>query len=237
MRRITTATIMALALSGCSRTGTVEGDIYLVTQEGDVMRGTGARVYLVPEQVDQSLWATADTLCAQAAYQQQFSADNRRAAVRSRTSQLEEKADSLRQEAERLSPAARTQMLRHADALLVQAQESEERDLLALSSDRGRAATNWLRSRLRLFYASAAVDSAKADVDGRYVFNDVPHGTYALFALTDTRMTETDDLIGWRASAEVSGELRRQDLDNDVMLFLRAICPPGGRRVPVAGSN
>ena len=67
MRRITMAAIGTLALCACSQTGTLEGDVYVVTQDGTVKRGVGARVYLVPEDAAEGLTTTVDTLCIEAA--------------------------------------------------------------------------------------------------------------------------------------------------------------------------
>lgn len=236
MRPIKTATIMALALSACSRLGTIEGDIHLVTADGEVKRGTGARVYLVPESADQRLWATADTLCTQAWHWQEYSNENRRTQVESTRRFWEAKADSLRQTAEGLPPARRTEMLRSADRVLTLAYHLRDSLQLALLSEPFTAAASWLRRTLQPFYASASVDSAKADVDGHYILDNVPRGSYALVALTDARVDDFG-FVGWHAAVEVSGGHRRHHLDNDVKLHYGGVCPPGGRREPVTESN
>ena len=207
MRRITMAAIGTLALCACSRTGTLEGDVYVVTQDGTVKRGVGARVYLVPEHADQSVLATEDTLCVQAANQQQFSSDNRRTAIEDRTRWFEEKADSLKQEAERLPPDARVRMLRNSNKMLVDAYARRDRDRLALATEGplGRAGTCWLLHRLRAAYESASVASAKAGIEAHYVLNDVPRGTYSLVAFTEPRTRDTEGFLGWRAEVEVPG--------------------------------
>ncbi|MBE0592197.1 MAG: hypothetical protein IH616_07335 [Gemmatimonadales bacterium] len=244
MRRIEAAAIVALALSACSRTGTIEGDVYLIMDDGAVKRGAGTWVYVVPEAAEQALRGTVDTLCIEAAYQQQYSADTRRAQIRNRTRWFEEQADSLKQEADRLPPAERTRMTRTSEQMLSAAYDIRDRDLLALVSEGplGRAATDRLQWRLRLAYASASVDSVKADVDGHYVLNDVPHGNYVLFAPKNTRTAEINDPLGndplgWRAVVEVSGGPRRQDLDNEARLHPMIVCPHGGRPAPVADSD
>jgi hypothetical protein len=231
--------ILVLALSACSRTGTIEGDVYIATQDGEVMRGTGARVYLVPEKGDRQLWATLDTLCLQARNWQQYSTESRRAAIESAKRFWERKADSLAREAEGLPAAERTTMLRHSELMLVDAYDREERyrlDLMGLPMA-SRAATNWLRRTLQLSYASASVDSAKADVDGHYVLGDVPRGSYALFALPAARITDAEDILGWRTMVEVPGGVHTQQLDNDARLTFGVMCHDRGESAPLAGSN
>jgi hypothetical protein len=216
MRRIETAAIVALVLSACSRTGTIEGDVYLITDDGAVKRGAGTWVYVVPESAEQALRGTVDTLCIEAAHQQQLSADNRREQIQDRTRDLVERADSIGQAARGLPPAERTRMTRVSEQMLSAAYDIRDRDLLALVSEGplGRVATDRLQWRLRLAYASASVDSVKADVDGHYVLSDIPHGNYVLFAPKNTRTAEINDPLGndplgWRAVVEVSGGPRR----------------------------
>jgi hypothetical protein len=240
MRRLTIATVTTLALSACSRTGTIEGDVYVATQDGDVRRGTGARVYLVPEHADQRLWATLDTLCTQARYWQQSSTASRREAIETAKRFWENQADSLAREAEGLPPAERTQTLRYSEQLLVDAYDREERERLALRNlpMASRAATNWLRRTLQLSYAEASVDSTKSDIDAHYVLSDVPRGSYALFALPATRITtDGEDILGWRASVEVSDRIRRQQLDNDAKLMFTVMCHDRGKTLPVPESD
>jgi len=235
VRPITTATIMMLALSACSRTGTLEGDIYVVTHDGEVKRGTGARVYLVPEDADQSLFAAADTLCTQARHWQEYSNGKRRASIEDHRRFFEKQADSLRQEAEGLPAAQRVQQMRSADALLGAILARTDSMRLAAASDPFSGATRWLGEKLRLFYAGASVNSASTDVDGHYVLDDVPRGTYALVALTERRLPGID-LLGWHTRVEVSSGLRRQHLDNHAKLYLHMLCPPDEAEVPAADS-
>jgi hypothetical protein len=239
MRRIGTAAIVALALSACSRTGTIEGDVYFVTEDGAVRRGAGTWVYVVPEAAEQPLRGTVDTLCIEAAHQQQWSADNRRAQIRHRTRDLVERADSIRQAATGLPPAERTRMTRTSEQMVSAAYEIRDRDLLALVTEGplGGAATGRLKWRLRLAYASASVDSVKANVDAHYILNDLPLGTYVLFAPKNTRTADMNDPLGWRAVVEVSGGLHRQDLDDEARLHPMIVCPHGGRPAPVSDSD
>jgi len=239
MRRITTAAIVALGLCACSRTGTLEGDIYVVTQDGTVKRGAGARVYLVPERAAEGLATTVDTLCIEAARRQQAFRANRQAVILDHTRFVEQQADSLKQAAEHLPPAERLKRLRAAEGMLVAAYDWRDRERLALASELplGTVGASWLHRRLRMAYAGAAVDSTKANVDAHYILNDVPRGTYALVAFTEPRIADAADLLGWRSEVEVSGGLRRQDLDNDVRLYGMAICPHGGASAPVTDAN
>ena len=221
MRRLTIATVTALALSACSRTGSIEGDVYVVTQGGDVRRSTGARVYLVPEDADRRLWAMLDTLCTRARYWQQFSTASRREAIETSKRFWEDRADSLARDAEGLSPAERTQTLKYSEQILVDAYDRAETERLALRNFpmASRAATNWLRRTLQLSYAEVSVDSTKSDIDAHYVFSDVSRGSYALFALPATRITtDGEDILGWRASVEVADPIRQQQLDKDARL-------------------
>jgi len=207
MQRITTAAIAVLALCACSRTGTIEGDVYVVTQDGTVKRGVGARVYLVPERTADGLATTADTLCIEAARRQQASKANRQAVILDHIRFVEQRADSLKQAAERLPPAERLKLLRAADGMLASAYDWRDRERLALASELplGTAGANWLHRRLRLAYAGAAVDSTKANIDAHYLLNGLPRGTYTLVAFTEPRITDGFDLLGWRAEVEVPG--------------------------------
>jgi hypothetical protein len=235
MRPITTATMVVLAFSACSRTGTIEGDIYFIMHDGEVKRGTGARVYLVPERADRDLWATADTLCTQAWHWQRYSHEKRFAAIERDRRFWEKQADSVRQEAEGLPPAQRGPTLTHAEKLLAVTGGQAEKAELALLSEGGVAAASWLRQKLQAFYASASVDSAKAGVDGHYVLDDVPRGTYVLVALPDAWMTDFD-FVGWHTPVDVSGGLRTEHLDNDASLYLGLFCSPDETAVPATGS-
>jgi len=239
MQRITTAAIAVLALCACSRTGTLEGDVYVVTQDGIVKRGVGARVYLVPERTAVGLATTVDTLCIEAAGRQQASKANRQAVILDHIRFVEQRADSLKQAAERLPPAERLKLLRAADGMLASAYDWRDRERLALTSELplGTAGANWLHRRLRLAYAGAAVDSTKANIDAHYLLNGLPRGTYTLVAFTEPRITDGFDLLGWRAEVEVPGGFLRQDLDNDVRLYGMGICPHGGASTPVTDSN
>ena len=234
MRPLATAAIMVLALSACSRTGTIEGDVYLVTADGELRRGTGARVYLVPESADQPLWSSADTLCTQALDWQEYSSENRRAQIESNRRLWEAKADSIRREAEGLPPARREEKLRGAAAMLTHVYAQSDSLELAWLSEPFAAAVSWLRRKLQPFYASAAVDSAKADVDGHYILDDVPRGTYALVGFTDARTDHA--VVGWHTAVDVSGGLLRQHLDNDVLLYLQIFCSPDESPAPVNDS-
>lgn len=224
-----------LAVSACSRTGTLEGDVYIVSQEGDVTRGTGARVYLVPEHVDRGLWTTADTLCTQARNWQDYSNERRRASIEEYQGFFRRQVDSLTQVAENLPLAQRVPTLRHAERLWESTFNRAEEARLAVISDPFSGATRWLGEKLRLFYAGASVNSASTDVDGHYVLDDVPRGTYALVALTERRLPGID-LLGWHTRVEVSSGLRRQHLDNHAKLYLHMLCPPDEAEVPAADS-
>jgi len=239
MRRIAALAVMSLALSACSRTGTLEGDVYVITQDGTVKRGVGARVYLVPERSAEGLAATVDTLCIEAARRQQAYRANRQAVILDQTRLVERRADSLKQAAEHLPPAERLKLLRAADGMLASTYDWRDGERLALVSELplGTAGANWLHRRLRMAYAGAAVDSTKASVDAHYILDGVPRGTYALVAFTDPRIADRADLLGWRAEVEESGEFRRQDLDNDVRLYGMGICPHGGASTPVTDTN
>jgi len=239
MRRITAAAIAVLALSACSRTGTLEGDVYVITQDGTVKRGVGARVYLVPERAAEGLTTTVDTLCTEAARRQQAYRENRQAAILDHIRFVEQRADSLKQAAEHLPPAERLKLLRATDSMLVTAYDWRDRERLALASQLplGTAGANWLHRGLQTAYAGAAVDTAKANVDAHYILDGVPRGTYMLVAFTEPRITDGFDLLGWRAEVEVPGGLRRQDLDNDVRLYGVGICPHGGAPTPVTDAN
>jgi len=239
MRRITMAAIGTLALCACSRTGTLEGDVYVVTQDGTVKRGVGARVYLVPEDAAEGLTTTVDTLCIEAARRQQAYRANRQSMILDQTRTVEQRADSLREAAEQLPPAERLELLRAADGMLGSAYDWRDRERLALVSELplGTAGSNWLHRRLRTVYAGAAVDSTKANVDAHYILDGVPRGTYALVAFTEPRITDGFDLLGWRADAAVPGGRRRLDLDNDVKLYGAALCPHAGQSTPVSDTN
>ena len=239
MRRIGIAGILALVLSACSRTGTIEGDVYLIMDDGAVNRGAGTWVYVVPEAAEQALRGTIDTICIEAAHQQQVYADARRKHIEDQTRDLVEQADSIRQAARDLPPAERTRMMRMSEQMLVAAYDIRDRDRLALVSEGplGGTATDRLKWRLRLAYASASVDSTKADVDAHFILNGVPHGNYVLFAPKNTRTPDMNDPLGWRAVVEVSGGLRRQDLDNEARMHPMIVCPNVGRPAPGSDSD
>lgn len=205
------AMLLAIAASGVlvgtAVAGDLSGDVFVLTQSGDVKRGAGVGVSIIP--------ATPEFEAARARAKQDVAARALRLQSADRTLASARKERDAAYAAFRDSAVRRTnQNLPEDDPEYVAASkrntrsmaalEQAEREVTALRSAPG---PDWSRELQRLV-VSHRTKEVVADVNGHYAEKSVPNGRYYLYATH--RIFDTT--LCWFVPVEVTGGATRLDL-------------------------
>jgi hypothetical protein len=186
-----------------SPTGSIEGDVYLVTRGGDTKKGAGNTIYLIPD--GDSVRSDLRTACVARAVEKY----RLEIAI---TAALNSEASIIRANNARLRAGQQEVMAAEAQAKGVV--DSLER---AFDADEAPAADQVFN----LHAIRWAVDSAGTGVNAHYTFTSVKPGTYVLFGAWQIG----DNRYRWLSTATLApASAIKKDLDNSAIVMLSNYC-------------
>lgn len=190
----------ALLLGGCKKTATIEGDLTLAMQSGEVRKGAVQTVFMLRN--GDSVSQAVDAICRD----WKGNAAQREA----RAKDMDAKANVFKRSAERAPMRAQVALLDSVDkyrqAAVAERQTQSAQDAIA--------------ERILAIVHAAADTQVQTDIDAHYRIENLPPGRYVVFA-----EWPSDEVFTFWAPVELKkGDEKKQDLDRATLANAKLRC-------------